>query len=113
MENQAKFEHLVAAVTHDLKNQLQSLTDQQDKIINELPPEYQQEFTPMLRQTNRIKEDALRLVSLFRLEHQQQFAMDDCWPRDRRTTVRLDYSDLHVNPNVTKPPTVGHIRNCS
>jgi len=82
VENQAKFEHLVAAVTHDLKNQLQSLTDQQDKIINELPPEYQQEFTPMLRQTNRIKEDALRLVSLFRLEHQQQFAMDDCWPRD-------------------------------
>lgn len=82
MENQAKFEHLVAAVAHDLKNQLQSLNDQQDKIINELPTEYQQEFAPMLRQTNRIKEDALRLVSLFKLEHQQQFPMDDCWPRD-------------------------------
>lgn len=82
MEKHAKFEHLVAAIAHDLKNQLQALTNQQDKIINQLPAEYQQDFAPMLRQTNRIKEDTLRLVNLFRLEHQQQFAMDDCWPRD-------------------------------
>jgi signal transduction histidine kinase len=82
MKHEAKFEFLVAAFVHDLKNQLQSLSGQQDLLINELPEEYQQKLAPMLRQTNKIKEDTLRLVSVFRLENKDSFAMDDAWPRD-------------------------------
>lgn len=95
MDTQAKFEHLVAAVAHDLKNQLQSLTTQQDKLISELPEEYQQHLDPMLKQTNQVKEDALRLVSLFKLEHQQQFPMDDCWPRDTASNAIESCSIQH------------------
>ena len=60
MKQESKFEFLVAAFIHDLKNQLQSLSGQQDILINELPAEYQQKLVPMLRQTNQIKEDTLR-----------------------------------------------------
>jgi len=82
MKPDSKFEFLVAAFVHDLKNQLQSLSGQQDLLVSELPEEYLQKLTPMLRQTNQIKEDTLRLVSVFRLENKDSFAMDDAWPRD-------------------------------
>ncbi|MGK0476552.1 MAG: hypothetical protein ACJAYV_002227, partial [Oleispira sp.] len=73
MKKESKFEFLVAAFMHDLKNQLQSLSAQQDILISELPKEYQLQLTPMLKQTNKIKDDTLRLVSLFRLENKDNF----------------------------------------
>lgn len=82
MNSDSKFELLVAAYIHDLKNQLQTLTSQQDVLINELPEEYQIKLMPMLSQTHQIKRDTLRLVSLFRLENNHRINMDDAWPRD-------------------------------
>lgn len=81
-ESSAKFDSLVAAFVHDLKNQLQSLVCQQDDLISDLSIEDQQKLAPVLRQTTKIKEDTLRLMSLFRLEQQEHFAMDDAWPKD-------------------------------
>ncbi len=98
MKKESKFEFLVAAFVHDLKNQLQALSGQQDLLINDLPEKYQQKLAPMLRQTNQIKEDTLRLVSLFRLEHKEHFAMDDAWPRDTASNAiescRLQFPEL-------------------
>lgn len=104
MKINSKFQLLVATYVHDLKNQLQSLTAQQDLLINELPAEYQQQLAPMLRQTNQIKEDTLRLVSLFRLENKDSFAMDDAWPRDTANdaieSCQLQFPDLNIENNI-------------
>jgi len=104
MIKQSKFEFLVAAFVHDLKNQLQSLSGQQDLLINDLPDEYKQKLAPMLRQTNQIKEDTLRLVSLFRLEHNEHFAMDDAWPKDTASdaieSCRLQFPDLVIDNRI-------------
>jgi signal transduction histidine kinase len=104
MKHEAKFEFLVAAFVHDLKNQLQSLSGQQDLLINELPEEYQQKLAPMLRQTNKIKEDTLRLVSLFRLENKDSFAMDDAWPRDTANSAiescSLQFPQLKIDNRI-------------
>lgn len=104
MKTDSKFELLVAAYVHDLKNQLQSLTAQQDILNNELPKEYQQQLAPMLRQTNQIKDDTLRLVSLFRLEHNEHFSMDDAWPRDTASaaieTCTLQFPELSITNNI-------------
>ena len=104
MKSDSKFELLVATYVHDLKNQLQSLTTQQDLLVNELPVQYQQQLAPMLRQTNQIKEDTLRLVSLFRLEHKDSFAMDDAWPRDTASdaieSCLLQFPVMHIENNI-------------
>lgn len=104
MKQDSKFEFLVAAFVHDLKNQLQSLSGQQDLLINELPEEYQQKLAPMLRQTNQIKEDTLRLVSLFRLENKDSFAMDDAWPRDTASNAiescKLQFPELNIDNRI-------------
>jgi signal transduction histidine kinase len=105
MKNDSKFELLVAAYVHDLKNQLQSLANQQDILINELPQESQDKLAPMLRQTNQIKDDTLRLVSLFRLEHNEHFAMDDAWPRDTANdaieSCHLQFPDLELHNHIS------------
>ncbi len=105
MKTDSKFELLVAAYVHDLKNQLQSLSSQQDNLIQDLPEEYQQKLAPMLRQTNQIKADTLRLVSLFRLEHNETFAMDDAWPRDTANdaieTCQLQFPELVIENRIT------------
>lgn len=105
MKQDSKFEFLVAAFVHDLKNQLQSLSGQQDLLINDLPEEYQQKLAPMLLQTNQIKEDTLRLVSLFRLENKDSFAMDDAWPRDTANNAiescQLQFPDLNIDNRIS------------
>jgi len=105
MKTDSKFELLVAAYVHDLKNQLQSLSSQQDNLIQDLPEEYQQKLAPMLRQTNQIKADTLRLVSLFRLEHNETFAMDDAWPRDTANdaieTCQLQFPELVIENRIS------------
>lgn len=104
MKIDSKFELLVAAYVHDLKNQLQSLSSQQDNLIQDLPEECQQKLAPMLRQTNKIKADTLRLVSLFRLEHNEKFAMDDAWPRDTASdaieTCQLQFPELEIENRI-------------
>ena len=104
MKTESKFEFLLAAHVHDLKNQLQSLSAQQDILINELPSEYQQQLAPMLRQTNQLKENTLKLVSIFRLENKDNFTMDDAWPRDTANNAidscRLQFPELTINNRI-------------
>jgi signal transduction histidine kinase len=105
MKTNSKFELLVAAYVHDLKNKLQSLTTQQDLLVSELPAEHQQKLAPMLRQTSQIKEDTLRLVSLFRLENKDSFAMDDAWPKDTANdaieSCLLQFPELKIENNIS------------
>lgn len=104
MTDNANFGHLVGVVVHDLKNQLQSLTDQQSRLLSEVPEEYHNLLFPMVTQTNQLKEDALRLVSLLRLEHHEHFPMDDCWPSDTACNAiescRIQYPDLILNSHI-------------
>lgn len=104
MKQESKFEFLVAAYVHDLKNQLQSLSAQQDTLINELPTEYQLKLTPMLKQTNKIKDDTLRLVSVFRLENKDKFDMGDAWPKDTASNAiescNLQFPNLSIKNNI-------------
>ncbi|GGY49815.1 sensor histidine kinase [Bacterioplanes sanyensis] len=77
-----KFDQLVGAVIHDLKNQLQALLDYEREAIEQVPENYHQHLTPILQRTNRLKNDTLQLVSLFRLGEQRHFPLDDAWPMD-------------------------------
>jgi len=77
-----KFEHLAGAVIHDLKNQLQALLDYEQEAIAHIPKRYHHHLEPILQRTNRLKNDTLQMVSLFRLEQNSSFPMDDAWPRD-------------------------------
>lgn len=76
------FEHLIAAVIHDLKNQLQTLVDYEEQAISYIPEQYHRHLMPILQRTNRLKNDTLQMMTLFRLEQNQQFPMDDAWPKD-------------------------------
>lgn len=104
MSDNMSFGHLAGVVIHDLKNQLQSLTDQQNRTISEIPEEYHHLLMPMIIQTNQLKDDALRLVSLLRLEHQEHFPMDECWPSDTVCNAiescRIQYPDLMMSSNI-------------
>jgi signal transduction histidine kinase len=77
-----KFEHLVGAVIHDLKNQLQALLDYEQEAIARIPKRYHNHLQPILLRTSRLKNDTMQMVSLFRLEHKSHFPMDDAWPKD-------------------------------
>jgi len=77
-----KFEQLLAAVVHDLKNQLQSLLDFEQDALGRIPEKYHKELEPILQRTNRLKNDSLQLITLYRFHENDQFPMDDAWPRD-------------------------------
>lgn len=77
-----KFEHLVGAVVHDLKNQLQALIDYEQEAMAKIPERYHQHLDPILQYTNQIKNNTLQMVTLFRLEQKQSFNLDDAWPHD-------------------------------
>lgn len=104
MKTDYKFELLVAAYAHDLKNQLQALTEQQDSLVADLPEEFQLKLAPMINHTNKIKEDTLRLVSLYRLENTQQINRDDAWPHDTANqaieSCLLQFPNLIINNHI-------------
>lgn len=77
-----KFEHIAGAVIHDLKNQLQALLDYEQEALSHIPKRYHHHLEPILQRTNRLKNDTLQMVSLFRLEQKSAFPMDDAWPHD-------------------------------
>lgn len=77
-----KFEQLLAAVVHDFKNQLQSLLDFEQDVITRIPQQYHKELEPILQRTNRLKNDSLQLITLYRFHENNRFPMDDAWPRD-------------------------------
>jgi len=99
-----KFEHLVAAVIHDLKNQLQALLDYEQDAISQIPPQYHPHLQPILQRTNRLKNDTMQMVSLFRLEQQQQFPMDDAWPRDTASnaieSTQIQYPTIQISNDI-------------
>lgn len=77
-----KFEQLLAAVVHDLKNQLQSLLDFEQDSLTRIPARYHAELEPILQRTNRLKNDSLQLITLYRFHENGRFPMDDAWPKD-------------------------------
>jgi signal transduction histidine kinase len=82
-----KFDQLLAAVVHDLKNQLQSLLDFEQDALSRIPQRYHSELQPILQRTNRLKNDSLQLITLYKfkdsgLDQSARFPMDDAWPRD-------------------------------
>ncbi len=80
-----KFEQLVAAVIHDLKNQLQALLDYEQEALARIPKRYHSHLRPILQRTTRLKNDTMQMMSLFSMEQNQQFPMDDAWPFDTVT----------------------------
>lgn len=82
-----KLSQLQAAVVHDLKNQLQSLLDFEQEALSRIPEQYHKQLTPILQRTNRLKNDSLQLITLYRFQESRlkgtgHFPMDDAWPRD-------------------------------
>lgn len=101
-----KFEQLVGAVIHDLKNQLQALLDYEQEAIARIPKRYHNHLRPILQRTNRLKNDTMQMVSLFRLEQKSQFPLDDAWPRDTAAdaieATCLQYPTLHFSNDIAE-----------
>jgi signal transduction histidine kinase len=106
MKKESRFEFLIVAFMHDLKNQLQSLSAQQNILVSELPTEYQQQLIPILKQTSKIKDDTLKLVSLFRLENKDNFVMDSAWPKDTASNAiescHLQFPELQISNSISQ-----------
>lgn len=77
-----KFEYLAGAVIHDLKNQLQTLLACEEESMAKIPPEYHQYLRPVWQKTNRLQNDTLQMLTLFRMEKDGGFPQDDAWPYD-------------------------------
>lgn len=80
-----KFEQLVGAVVHDLKNQLQALLDYEQDALMRIPKRYHNLLQPILQRTTRLKNDTMQMMSLFSMEQKQAFPLDDAWPFDTVT----------------------------
>ena len=99
-----KFDQLVAAVIHDLKNQLQSLLDYEQEALVHIPKQYHSHLLPILQRTTRLQNNTMQLVSLFRIEQKQRFPMDDAWPHDTLAyacdALTLQFPSLVINNNI-------------
>ncbi len=100
-----RFEQLVAAVVHDLKNQLQALLDYEQEALARIPKRYHNHLLPILQRTTRLKNDTMQMVSLFRIEQKKTFPMDDAWPRDTVTDA-IEATSLQF-PNLTFDNQIG------
>ncbi|MGB1090865.1 MAG: sensor histidine kinase [Oceanobacter sp.] len=77
-----KFEYLAGAVIHDLKNQLQTLLACEEEALAKIPQEYHSYLSPIWQKTNRLQNDTLQMMLLFRMEKEGGFPLDDAWPYD-------------------------------
>ncbi|MCY0965274.1 sensor histidine kinase [Parathalassolituus penaei] len=77
-----KFEYMVGAVIHDLKNQLQTLLACEQEALSHIPEQYHDLLKPILQNTNRLQNDTMQMMTLFRMEKERDFPMDDAWPHD-------------------------------
>lgn len=77
-----KFDYMVGAVIHDLKNQLQTLQVCELDAMQQIPAQYHHLLKPIVQNTNRLQNDAMQMMTLFRLEKAVDFPLDDAWPHD-------------------------------
>lgn len=101
-----ELEHILGAVVHDLKNQLQTLLDYEQQALTYIPKQYHRHLQPILQRTTRLKNDTLQMMVLFRLEQNQNFPMDDAWPKDTVndaiSTTALQFPNLSFINNISE-----------
>lgn len=99
-----KFEQLMAAVIHDIKNQLQTLLDYEEEALAQIPVEYHQHIQPILQRTVRLKNDTLQMMILFRFEENKDFPRDDAWPKDSAShaieDTQIQFPNISFNNNI-------------
>lgn len=95
---------LAAAIIHDLKNQLQSVLLEGERVLGIIPPEHHATLQPLLSRTHRVHQDSMQLVTLYRLKERGNFSPEDAWPAD---TVRhalecleVHYADLTIEVDI-------------
>lgn len=99
-----KFEQLIAAVIHDIKNQLQTLLDYEQEALAQTPQQYHKHIQPILQRTIRLKNDTLQMMILFRFEKDKGFPCDDAWPKD---SASLAIDDARIQfPSITFTNTI-------
>lgn len=75
-------ELLFGAVVHDLKNQLLSLTSVQEQAFRNIPEQYHSYLQPIAQRVHRLKNDTMQMMTLFSMEQNQTFPLDENWPKD-------------------------------
>ena len=98
------FEALAGAIIHDLKNQLQSVVGEGERMLDAVPAEYHDQIRPFLSRTRRVHQDAMQLVTLYRLTQRGNFSSDDAWPADTANhaseCVVVHYPDVRIMNNI-------------
>ncbi|MEN9464167.1 MAG: hypothetical protein RL217_348 [Pseudomonadota bacterium] len=98
------FAELVGTVVHDLKNQLQSLLDYEHEALSQIPSQYHVHIFPILQRTLRLKNDTMKMVSLFRMEQKQNLISDDAWPLDTANgaieVTQIQFPNLNIENHI-------------
>ncbi|HBS42882.1 MAG TPA: hypothetical protein DEA26_09390 [Oceanospirillales bacterium] len=80
------FEQLTAAVIHDLKNQMQTLVTESERIRQAVPPSYTDSMDALLKRTRGIQSEISQLITLYQMKSHSIFTSDEAWPQ---STLRM------------------------
>lgn len=102
MSDQMSITTLAGIITHDLKNQLQSLTSLLEGFSDSINDEQRPEFVQIEKNTFKITLEILRLTHLYKLQQHQSdhipLSMNEHWLRDTATEVienaHIQYPDI-------------------
>src|SRR5690554_4465189 len=99
-----KFEHLMAAGIHDIKNQLHTLSDYESEALPNIPEKYHQHIQPIFQRTVRLKNDTLQIMILFRFVEQKNFPLEVGWSKDSVShaihETRLEFPSVTFNNDI-------------
>lgn len=80
------FEQLTAAVIHDLKNQVQTVMSESDRLKQQLPSEHQSSVDALVRRTRGIQDEISQLITLYQMKTHSIFSSEEAWPA---STLRI------------------------
>ena len=99
-----KFDYMVGAVIHDLKNQLQTLLACEQEALSHIPERYHHHLKPILQNTNRLQNDTMQMMTLFRMEKERDFPLDDAWPHDTVLdaidSIRIQFPNIQFTNDI-------------
>ncbi|MDO6680856.1 MULTISPECIES: sensor histidine kinase KdpD [unclassified Oceanobacter] len=99
-----KFDYMIGAVIHDLKNQLQTLLACEQEALTHIPERYHAYLKPILQNTSRLQNDAIQMMTLFRMEKERDFPLDDAWPHDTVLdaidSTQLQFPNIRFENNI-------------
>ncbi|MDO6806538.1 hypothetical protein Q4595_29035, partial [Wenyingzhuangia sp. 1_MG-2023] len=69
-----------------------------------IPERYHAYLKPILQNTRRLQNDAIQMMTLFRMEKERDFPLDDAWPHDTVLdaidSTQLQFPNIRFENNI-------------